>query len=83
VIVAARLRKGFGQLRTRARQRLVADALKTSRSCGATGLLVVAGRLGVLRAATWSPRSGRARRRAFFDHRPTRRRGAPGDRRDR
>jgi hypothetical protein len=40
VIVATRLRKGSANS-ARGAARLVADALKTSRSCGATGLLVV------------------------------------------
>jgi DDE family transposase len=40
VIVATRLRKGSANS-ARGAARLVADALKTSRSCGATGLIVV------------------------------------------
>ena len=40
VIVATRLRKGSANS-ARGAARLIADALKTSRSCGATGLLVV------------------------------------------
>jgi hypothetical protein len=40
VIVATRLRKGSANS-ARGAARLVADALKTSRACGATGLLVV------------------------------------------
>jgi hypothetical protein len=40
VIVATRLRKGSANS-ARGAARLVADALKTSRTCGATGLLVV------------------------------------------
>ncbi|HEY7007764.1 MAG TPA: IS1380 family transposase [Jatrophihabitantaceae bacterium] len=40
VIVASRLRKGSANS-ARGAARLVADALKTSRACGATGLLIV------------------------------------------
>jgi hypothetical protein len=40
VIVASRLRKGSANS-ARGAKRLVADALRTSRACGATGLLVV------------------------------------------
>jgi hypothetical protein len=40
VLVASRLRKGSANS-ARGASRLVADALKTSRACGATGLLVV------------------------------------------
>lgn len=40
VVVASRLRKGSANS-ARGAARLVADALKTSRACGATGLLVV------------------------------------------
>ena len=40
VIVATRLRKGSA-ISARGASRLVADALRTSRACGATGLLVV------------------------------------------
>jgi hypothetical protein len=56
VIVASRLRKGSANS-ARGAARIVADALKTSRVCGATGLLVVRARIRPSTAPTSSPPS--------------------------
>ena len=80
VIVATRLRKGSANS-ARGAARLVADALETSRACGRERAAGRAGGLGVLR-----PRRDRRHRPGegpVLHHRPTGRRRAPGDRRDR
>jgi hypothetical protein len=80
VIVASRLREGSANS-ARGAARLAADALKTSRVCGATSLLAGARGLGLLRRRRHRrhPPSGRP----LLDHRSTGQRGATRHRFDR